>query len=403
MKKLLCLLCVVASVSALAACGADEEASQAQAERPSFGKEDSLGGVQEIVGLGPGESYEHSFTENFQFFGFPLAVAPGGVVDVEVTQRGSSRGLDTTLFIYGQVNGEWKELVYDNDDGWGALSKIVKFEVRDNFDALIAVVGTLDAKGRGNFRLQVSCVDDSCERLYDDTFLDICEDEMAYRLGECVYQSIDQQAEYNEEIARDAIFFCTEVEQQEKIWNSVCQVEGDAPDFCQAGFEKYHAVMVPDCGVKTLHSYGVDTNATVALGEVSQEVAQLVNEYGCVEEACQKAVTLYRYQDGLTPSAYEIIGGIRKSLPLPFAWLGEYVSGTRPGDALFGFPEDETFIKEQLIPALNLESPEAVVYAAMAGQFTDEQGEFIVYHVIHDFYLDGVVVDFQYATLPPAP
>jgi hypothetical protein len=395
------LVCALLSLSALVACGSDEGASEVEAERPSFGKEDSLGGVQEVVGLGPGESYEHSFTENFQFFGFPINVQPGGVVDVEVTQRGSSRGLDTTLFIYGQVNGEWKELVYDNDDGWGALSKIVKFEVRENFEQLIAVVGTLDARGRGNFRIQVSCVDDSCQPTYDDFLLQFCEPEMGYRMGECVYQNINRDAEFDEEIARDAVFFCAEAEQQAQIWDSVCQLGELAPDFCEAGFEKYQALMVPECAVQIQHSYGVDLSSKLVAAELPAEAQQLLQDYACEGDECQKLVNLYRYEEDQAPSTYEIQGSIRQGLVLPFAYLGENVSSTRPGDEVFGFEEDKTFMKEQFLPALGLENPDSLVYSAMAGAFIDDRGEFVIYHVVHDFYLDGVVVDFQYATLAP--
>ncbi len=178
MKHWSLIACLMLSLVALTACGDDEAApaSKAAGERPEIGKADSLKSVQEIFTMNFGDTFEHEFDEDFAFFGYPILAQAGSNITFEVTQRGSSRGLDTTLFIYGEKDGDWEELAYDDDDGWGTLSRIKGFTLPEGYTQYQAIVSTLDLKGRGNYRVSFECADDNCVAGYDPFLLSFCDE-----------------------------------------------------------------------------------------------------------------------------------------------------------------------------------------------------------------------------------
>jgi hypothetical protein len=128
------------------------------------------------------------FDADFEFFGYRFGARAGAQVTVEITQRGTARDLDTTLFVYGpQVTGYSDEIAFDDDSGWGAQSRLEELELPADGVYLI-VVGTADGRGRGQFNLALGCDSDSClmaeEAFSCDEFQDIVTD--------CVHEFVDE-------------------------------------------------------------------------------------------------------------------------------------------------------------------------------------------------------------------
>ncbi len=109
--------------------------------------------VTDLGSLEFGAETSHAFEADFQFFSFTFDAVRSAEVGIEVTQRGSSRGLDTTLFVYRMAVGqEPRRIAFDDDDGFGALSKLAALRLFTD-DRYAVVVGTKN--GRGRFRLTV--------------------------------------------------------------------------------------------------------------------------------------------------------------------------------------------------------------------------------------------------------
>jgi hypothetical protein len=146
----------------LGACGGTD--SQ-MLEPELMGKADVAERVTILGSLDYGEPVSGSFTEDIQFFAYTFKSEKGGEVKIEVTQLGSSRGLDTTMFVYGPIdeNGNYPERIADdNDSGWGLLSKVQDLEIETTGQYLV-VVGTHNGMGRGDYGLQLDCPNYLCK------------------------------------------------------------------------------------------------------------------------------------------------------------------------------------------------------------------------------------------------
>ncbi|MCA9602448.1 MAG: hypothetical protein R3A78_03880 [Polyangiales bacterium] len=143
------------------ACTSDATTSEDVVRPGGGGKSDvNSGAISAGWYITFGGAAEGEFKKDFQFFGFPFFVKGGATFSLEVTRTGTDSGLDTTLFLYPTTNGEptstMDELAFDNDGGYGSLSKISRF-VAPSDGQLLVVVGTADARGRGKFRVELSC------------------------------------------------------------------------------------------------------------------------------------------------------------------------------------------------------------------------------------------------------
>ncbi len=128
------------------------------------GKSDEFDGVEDGGTIRFGESVDGSFNEDFQFFEYTFRARADAELDIEVTRAGSSSGLDTTLFLYrnNPEGGAPSRIAIDDDEGWGALSRIRDFRLFSEGEYTI-VVGTKGANGRGDFRLRLGCDSGECE------------------------------------------------------------------------------------------------------------------------------------------------------------------------------------------------------------------------------------------------
>ncbi|MGH1344522.1 MAG: hypothetical protein ACRBN8_23385 [Nannocystales bacterium] len=158
-------LLLLSSLSLSACDSAPPSSGDGGLVEPSLdGKNDEFNGVEDGGFIGFGDTPEQVFDADFQFYEYGFSARKNAVLDIEITQAGSSRGLDTTLFLYRDSpdGSAPTQIAFDDDAGWGTLSRIQDFRLYADGDYTV-VVGTKGATGRGNFRLSLGCASDSCE------------------------------------------------------------------------------------------------------------------------------------------------------------------------------------------------------------------------------------------------
>ncbi|MEL6178695.1 MAG: proprotein convertase P-domain-containing protein [Myxococcota bacterium] len=148
--------------------GVEDKEGTATAE-PSLatGKSDAADVVslQGVLGLGDEQARKATISHDLEYHGFELEVRPGAQVTIEVTQRGTTRRIDPTLYVFGpkkEVNGygDWA-VAFDDDSGWGLYPRLRDMVFEEGGSYLI-VVGTYNGRGRGNYRLRAVCTGDAC-------------------------------------------------------------------------------------------------------------------------------------------------------------------------------------------------------------------------------------------------
>jgi len=152
---------VLAVALALTGCAADS-ISDGVIE-PSFDdKSDIYSDIAAAESLDFGDRAEGVFDRDLQFFAYKFHAADGAKVSAEVTQRGSSRDLDTTMFLYRLADGAHPtRIASDDDEGWGSLSEIADFELYSEASYAV-IIGTKDGAGRGSFGIELRCENGAC-------------------------------------------------------------------------------------------------------------------------------------------------------------------------------------------------------------------------------------------------
>ena len=126
---------IVATLLGLTGCA--ETSAPDTTVDPVLGSADSLRSVTERESLRFDAEVSGRFTEDMKFDGYRFVSEQGGQFTVEITQKGTSRGLDTVLWIYARTNAGWERVALDQDSGWGALSKVSM--AADNVDVLSGI------------------------------------------------------------------------------------------------------------------------------------------------------------------------------------------------------------------------------------------------------------------------
>jgi len=125
-------LAVAAAVSSLlAGCAADGFDEDGAADIQGEEKADTGPGIEVTARIKPG-SVDGELSVAVPRRGYVFYAAEGAKVSVEVTQAGSSQGLDTVLKVYGPrlADGTYpKTLASDEDAGYGKLSKVRDVEI----------------------------------------------------------------------------------------------------------------------------------------------------------------------------------------------------------------------------------------------------------------------------------
>jgi hypothetical protein len=205
------------------------------------GKSDAIDQVSDLGALELDVAREGVFAEDLEFHGYRIAVRDGARVRIEITQKGTSRKLDTTLFLYGPVrDGEFgtEAIAFDDDSGWGKQSRMTNLELEGG--EYLVVVGTHDARGRGSYRLLASCEEGECAPQPEPA----CDELVANNILQCV---AFQVADSGGELTRaDALQICSDGEALGPVFDGLCAAP-QPPSFCAGGFDAFAQTMGPAC------------------------------------------------------------------------------------------------------------------------------------------------------------
>lgn len=238
---------VLSALAVLASCGGDESTGAAIAPELGDGKADAIDQVEDRGALAFGTANIGTFAEDLQFDGYHLSVRDGARVRLAITQAGTAKKLDSTLFVYGPVQGGafgTSAIAFDDDSGWGKQSRLSSLELDGG--AYLVVVGTHDARGRGKYRLLGTCLTGECEPLPEVTG---CDELVANNILSCMgIQVADTQADpETPDLTRaEALEICTDAEAFGPVFDNLCL--GPQPqDFCAAGFQSFAEQAGPAC------------------------------------------------------------------------------------------------------------------------------------------------------------
>ncbi len=217
-------------------------------------KADKLDAVKVVADMQIDGEFAGEFTEDLQFFGHIFYTGKtGSVIDLEVTQKGSSRGLDTTLFLYGEKEpGDWQKLMVDDNDGWGDLSKLTDVDFRGNFRRYMAVVGTADGQGRGSYNLAITCTSGDCKAR--DAVPAECPETTLGWIDECMAELVfDSQGSIT-----DAAQSCVELDASADYFDVDCNVGafGTPQTWCAQGFTAFNDILYPACRAEVIGELG---------------------------------------------------------------------------------------------------------------------------------------------------
>jgi endonuclease I len=152
-----------------AGCDDTQTEKSTPAEIPNIvdpGKTDIVGDEINILGrISFGGEVFGEFTEDDQFDGWIFTASQGSIVTLDNSNTGTTRQLDTTLFLYGPKDESGfygtEPLVFDDDSGWGTHARVKDFLIQHDGEYL-AVLSTYMNIDRGNYRLTLTCGNDSC-------------------------------------------------------------------------------------------------------------------------------------------------------------------------------------------------------------------------------------------------
>ncbi|HWB80059.1 MAG TPA: proprotein convertase P-domain-containing protein [Nannocystaceae bacterium] len=241
MRRHACLFAVLSI-----ACAADD--TDAIVPELGSGKADALDQVDDRGALALATPRDGVFVEDLEFHGYRLAVRPGARVRVEITQAGTAKKLDTTLFVYGPLTDAGfgtTAIAFDDDSGWGKQSRITGLSL-DGGEYLV-VVGTHDARGRGKYRVQATCENGDCSPLPP---VAACPDVVANNILACVATQVADSVNDPEtpDLSRaDALAICTDGEALGPVFDNLCMGGGTPQEFCAAGFDAFAQQTGPAC------------------------------------------------------------------------------------------------------------------------------------------------------------
>ncbi len=209
------------------------------------GKADISDRVPVLGPLALGGEVRGVIDEDLEFHGYTLEVRPGARVKLDITQLGSSRGIDTTLFVFGPANpaGAYggEAIAFDDDSGWGQLSRLSHLDL-DEGGRYLVVVGTFDGRGRGRYRLFASCESGECGPLATGR----CHPVIAADIRACVVDIMadPERAPMGGEM--EAVELCSDAEPVADAYDEVCAAPSP-PDFCDGTYEEFALEELPTC------------------------------------------------------------------------------------------------------------------------------------------------------------
>lgn len=257
-SRTLSLLPVLTALTLAPIACADEDRGPLVAPDLAEGKADAGDKVSRLGPLGLGEpgAVTGRFTEDLEFHGYELTVRPGANLHIEVTQKGSSRGLDTTLYVYGprSASGAFGTTAraFDDDSGYGRLS-LVKWLTIPEGGTLLVVVGTRDGRGRGNYRLEARCLNGACEP-EPPVAASPCHEDFLSAIETCVadWQADGDYDPYTTS-GYELTWQCADVEPMSPVRDALCAAASHA--FCALDTERFALDYLPACRTEALHRH----------------------------------------------------------------------------------------------------------------------------------------------------
>ncbi|MCU0672052.1 MAG: proprotein convertase P-domain-containing protein [Myxococcota bacterium] len=265
---------VLLSLAGLAACASDTDDGLLVQPPLVDGKADVGDRVLDRgpLGYGAENAVAGEFTEDLEFHGYFLQARAGAVVTLDVTRTGSSRSLDSALFVYGPRTEDagfgTDAIAFDDDAGWSRLSRIRSFTFAAQGEYLV-VIGTANARGRGRYRLEARCesgdclppppppppVDGDCPAAFVET------------IEGCV---TDWEADGGfEGTTRDLVEQCSDIEVVAGTYDALC-ASPDAPaELCAMSLEQIANDVLPVCAAEIL---GRRLDTSCVFGSVYRDV-----------------------------------------------------------------------------------------------------------------------------------
>ncbi len=230
------------------ACGSDD--AEPPIEPPiSEGKTDVVDRVDPRGELVAGGEVIGEMVEDLEFHGYTMEVRAGAVVALEITQRGSSRSLDSSLFVYGPMvpgGGFGSEAIaFDDDSGWGKLSRLRDLALSQGGRYLV-VVGSHDGRGRGRYRLTASCAAEDPAACAPIEPAGECNAVIADDIRGCVADLLADPDQDPPPGELEAIELCADAEPVADAFDRVCAGD-DRPAFCDGSYEEFTLAHLPGC------------------------------------------------------------------------------------------------------------------------------------------------------------
>lgn len=265
---------------------ADKPASeQAAAVAPQFSGKADVKAPPVLGSLAFGEAQASTFAALNEWHSWTLDAEAGAEARIEITQKGTSKTLDTLLMVYapdGKGGYLPQPVAVDDDSGWGRQSRLtLRFEAPGEH---LVLVGSWWSLGTGAYRLSASCLSDSCAPTADpaaDPSAAECPQEVLTEMKRCVdglrFDEDDERVRLLH--ADEEAALCTDAEYGGQVYDAVC-IFGEGGAFCDGNFESFAANVLPACE-EPLQTWAAETSCVFGyqwnnIGDnISWEVAQI--------------------------------------------------------------------------------------------------------------------------------
>ncbi len=214
------------------------------------GKADASERVAMKGALAFGDAVQGTFSEDLEWHGYTIAVRPDARVTLEVTQKGSSRSVDTTMYLYGPksaVGYGTTATAFDDDSGWGRLSRLGKQTLAGG--EWLVVIGTHDGRGRGNYRVQASCDSGECTPV---AVASACHPAIIGGIDACVRDWFDNN-DPGLNTHADVIAMCADAEPMSPVRDALCEDSDDA--VCALDMETFQTSYLAACRVEAVSKH----------------------------------------------------------------------------------------------------------------------------------------------------
>ncbi|MEM9861450.1 MAG: hypothetical protein AAF938_07530 [Myxococcota bacterium] len=260
------LLPLLGCILALGGCASDT----VDTEEPVFdGAADGFGNVEDLGSIRFGGEVTGTFDEDFQFFSVSFAARANAQIRLDVTQSGSSRDLDTVLYVYRDGEAP-SRIAVDDDSGWGQLSRIEDFRLFTEGNYL-AVIGTERNRGRGNFRLTLECEGDECRP--DSPVISGCPAEIEIAMLECI-DEVGFENGLELPVHAAVVETCGTRDALEQAFENECFGD-DAPTFCSDG-----ANVLDNCRLFATRGYPTSVDvAEIIDGDRNEQYEDMISSF----------------------------------------------------------------------------------------------------------------------------